>query len=157
MQVVHKTFGQGTVISQDDNNITVQFSEVTKTLIKRFAGLTDLSGAPIVAVVEAAPKKSKSAALQTKNRAEVAKFDAMSNLDKIKSALMSINGKVEGDRSSLGYKIWDERISNILSVAEKVGDSFIVSVIESCCKYWSCSEKQAYVIARFADNNNIKY
>lgn len=44
-RVKHPTFGEGTVIEQDDNNITIEFDEHgRKKLLKRFANLTTENG-----------------------------------------------------------------------------------------------------------------
>ena len=47
MKVNHNKFGQGSVISEDANNITIDFNGEVKVLVKRFARLTDESGAPL--------------------------------------------------------------------------------------------------------------
>ena len=47
MKVNHNKFGQGMVISEDANNITIDFNGEVKVLIKRFARLTDENGAPL--------------------------------------------------------------------------------------------------------------
>ena len=167
-QVVHPKFGQGTIISEANGNVTIEFAEFTKTLIVKYAGLNNIDGTPYgeqytsVATATAPAKLtaatlSKSAARRAKAKSQADAFDAMSNLDKIKSAMMNINGKCEGDRSSLGYTLWFERIGAIEYKAKQVGDSFITGVCESVIRTAKCSEKQAFVIARFADNNGITY
>lgn len=44
MKVTHAQFGTGTVISQDANNVTVDFNGTTKTLIIKFARLMNEDG-----------------------------------------------------------------------------------------------------------------
>jgi len=58
-QVTHNTFGIGTVVSEKDGNITINFSGVEKTLIIKFAGLKNLDGSDYGVVFVAPVKKSK--------------------------------------------------------------------------------------------------
>lgn len=46
MKVTHANYGTGTVTSQDENNVTVDFSGEVKTLIIKFAKLTNEDGTP---------------------------------------------------------------------------------------------------------------
>ena len=59
--VNHARFGTGTIISQDDSNITIDFCGEIKTLIKKYAGLTHQDGTPIFEVksIEKKAKKTK--------------------------------------------------------------------------------------------------
>lgn len=55
--VTHSKFGTGTIISQDSNNVTVDFSGTIKTLIIKFANLKNEDGSTF-GVQFAAPAKS---------------------------------------------------------------------------------------------------
>jgi hypothetical protein len=57
--VKHPQFGTGTVISQDSENVTVDFGGVVKTLIIRFAKLTNEDGTFFGVQAVARPKKAK--------------------------------------------------------------------------------------------------
>lgn len=158
MNLIHKTLGIGQVVSQDDSNITIDFNGTVKTFIIKYAGLTHEDGttfgqAAIIPVV----KKNKGQKRRERDAKELAAFNNQSNLDKIQQSILNINGKVYGDRNGLGYQIISDRLAGIYNVAKLQGNDFIVDVINNVEKYMRCSEKQAYVIAKFADDNKIKY
>ena len=108
-------------------------------------------------------KKPKSSGMSRgeKKRArdarEIAIFDSLPNLQKIKKSLLWINGTVFGDRNSLSYQLWIEILQPIQDLAKEKGNDFIVNVCDSGIKYMKLSEKQAYYVARFADENGIKH
>jgi hypothetical protein len=156
MNVVHSTFGKGTIISQDDNNVTIDFNGVTKTLIKRFANLFNEDGTPY-GEHAAAPvvKKSRGQKKRERDAREIAAFNALSNLQKLINAIMRINGKIQGDRNSLGYQLIHERLSGIWIVAREKGDTKVMDIIKSVEASMRCSDKQAYCIAKFADDNGL--
>ena len=87
----------------------------------------------------------------------IAAFDAQSNLQKIKSAIMWINGKVYGDVHSLTVQWIEELFSAIEIEAKEKGNAFVVDVMNTIRRSYRASEKQAYVIAKFADDNGIVY
>jgi epoxyqueuosine reductase QueG len=59
MTVSHKVFGNGTVISQDNQNVTVDFNGTVKTLITKFAKLTNEDGSEFGVQFEAKPAKAR--------------------------------------------------------------------------------------------------
>lgn len=59
MTVNHSQFGKGTVISQDANNVTVSFNGVEKTLVTKYARLTNEDGTPFGVQAVALVKKAK--------------------------------------------------------------------------------------------------
>lgn len=64
MQVISKTFGTGTVISQDATSVKVDFNGQIKNLALRFANLTNEDGTPFfVAPIAAKVNKPKKSAL----------------------------------------------------------------------------------------------
>lgn len=71
----------------------------------------------------------------------------------MKNRLMWINGGIVGDRNSTKYQIFEEDFATI-EMHEKAND-FIKSVCRSCVSYMRVSEKQAFVLAKFAVENNI--
>lgn len=67
MKVNHANFGQGTVISEENGKITVEFKEFTKVLLVAYANLTNEDGTPYyVAPVKEAKKQYK--AVKSVNR-----------------------------------------------------------------------------------------
>lgn len=80
----------------------------------------------------------------------------VSPLDEAKSKMMWINGLVYGDRRSMSYQLAEEMYVSIEMAAKKSGNDFIVALCQSVMRYMKCSEKQAYCLARFAIDNNIK-
>lgn len=58
-QVNHTNFGLGTIISQDADNVTVDFNGTVKTLIIKFARLTNVDGTPFGVTFVAPKKKAK--------------------------------------------------------------------------------------------------
>ena len=79
-----------------------------------------------------------------------------SQLQKVIDQLMTVNGMLK-DRNSLGFQIWNEKVCAIWAVAREKGNEFIINVSSSCNKYGKVSEKQAYCLAKFAIENNIKF
>lgn len=63
MKVSHTQFGIGTVVSQDAENVTVDFNGTVKTLVIKFARLSNEDGTPFgsqfVAPVKKAAKLNK--------------------------------------------------------------------------------------------------
>jgi hypothetical protein len=59
MNVISKTLGTGTVINQTSENVTVDFNGVVKTLIIKFAKLTNEDGSEFGSQFVAEPKKVK--------------------------------------------------------------------------------------------------
>ena len=76
-QVIHPTLGQGTVVSQDSSNVTVDFNGTVKTLVIAFSKLTNIDGS-IFGVAFVAPIKKAKKAKTAINPNYVNK---MSNLD----------------------------------------------------------------------------
>lgn len=81
----------------------------------------------------------------------------LSPMEKIMCRLKSINSNIYGDRKNLTFQIFDKDISAIDIAAKRVGDDFIASVCDSCFKYMRVSDKQAYCLAKFAIENNVKF
>lgn len=167
MKVIHNTHGTGDVISQDENNVTVNFNGLVKTLVIKFARLMNEDGTPFgthyVAPAGAGSpafiphKKSSGQKKRERDAKGIAAFNAQDNLTKIKQSILSINGKVQGDRNSMGYQIISERLSSIWLLARDKGDQKIIDIINSVEKWMRSSEKQAYAIAKYADDNGIIY
>ena len=59
MKVTHTNFGTGTILSQDENNVTVDFNGTVKTLIIKFAKLTNEDGSEFGVTFVAPSKKIK--------------------------------------------------------------------------------------------------
>lgn len=100
---------------------------------------------------------SKGEKKRFKDKIALEAFDKLPNQKKIESSLMSVNGLVFGDRHSLSYQIWQDRVLEIQFKAEEKGNEMIASIAKTIDKYMKVSDKQAYVLAKFADENDIKY
>lgn len=100
---------------------------------------------------------SKGEKKRFKDAKGIAAFNAMPNLDKIKREIMGINGIVKGDRNSMHYQLISETLAGIWLKAKDKGDLKIQNIIDSIEKFMSATERQAWCVANFADQNNIKY
>jgi hypothetical protein len=69
MTVNHPSFGKGQVISQDEKNITIDFNGDIKTMVTRYAKLTNEDGTPFGEQAIATPKKN------TSNKNKMYKFE----------------------------------------------------------------------------------
>lgn len=85
-----------------------------------------------------------------------AELKALTPLEEIQDKMMWINGCASGDRNSMSYQISAEMLSKIEMKAKESGNGFIASICQSVDKYMKCSEKQAYCLAKFAIENEIK-
>lgn len=138
--VVSKKYGKGVItriITQSTGYVEVKFENGAVRKEMAF-NLTDETGFPL----KKAPKKAAP--------------KAASPLKEAMSDILSINGSVPGDRNGITHVIWEKSISAIETAAQEVGNDFIVSVCNSVYKYMRCSDKQAYCLAKFAIDNNIK-
>lgn len=154
--VTHHRFGAGIVIAVDEKNTTVDFPAAgVKTLITAFAFPT---ADTVNAYAEKKAAKDAAKARRRQRDAEaIARFDAQPNAKKIEAAIMWCNGKVQGDRTGQGWLMCEEMLLTIDEIAQKKGDFFICDVIKSVVKYMRATDKQAFVIARFADLNGYVY
>lgn len=100
---------------------------------------------------------SKGEKKRRKDAEEIAAFEKLSPLQQTISRLQDMNNCVNGDRSSLTYRIPQEMVFKIEKAAEKLNNSFIVSVCQSVDKYMKCSDKQAYYLAKFAIDNQVEF
>lgn len=87
----------------------------------------------------------------------IAAFDALTNLQKIKQFIMWINGKVHGDAGNMTVRAIQNLFIEVESFAKEKGNTFVIDVMNTIRKTYNASEKQAYVIAKFADDNGIVY
>jgi hypothetical protein len=90
-----------------------------------------------------------------KDALEIARYNAQPNGEKLMQSLMWVNG-ISGDRNSSSYKIWEEMLYEIQIKANEVGNTFVPQVIETVTRMMRVSERQAIVIANFADKNGIQ-
>lgn len=91
-----------------------------------------------------------------KDAREIEAFNSLSPLQQAISKLQWINNCIYGDRNSMGYQISAEMFAGIEMKAKEVGNDFIASICQSVDKYMKCSDKQAYCLAKFAIDNEIK-
>jgi hypothetical protein len=83
-QLTHSKFGQGSVISESNGNITIDFNGDVKTLIVKFAGLKNEDGSDYGVAFVAPAKSSKKlnkANFMSKNEYAKSKYSTMSNDD----------------------------------------------------------------------------
>lgn len=76
-------------------------------------------------------------------------------IEEVASKMMWINSCVYGDRTSMSYQISYDMMTGIELKAKELGNDFIASVCESVIKFMKCSEKQAYCLAKFVEENQI--
>lgn len=69
--------------------------------------------------------------------------------------VMSVNGLIRGDRNSLSFQLWEERVDRIAAAATAAGNAFIASVCATVLRYARVSDKQAWCLARFAVENGV--
>lgn len=94
--------------------------------------------------------------LSLKNAPKKAEPKTLSPLEEAIAKIMWINDCVCGDRNSMSYQISEEMLVKIEMAAKETGNDFIASVCQSVVKYMKCSDKQAYYLAKFAIENDIK-
>ena len=165
--VFHLRFGQGVVTEETEESVMVDFNGNHKSLLKKFSGLKDENGHLIYAAPGSKPthkfnmaakiagKKSRGEKRRERDARELAAFNALPPQQQIEKQLMYINGKVYGDRHSTSYKIWIDAISSIEMEAVKTKNDFITDVCSSVERTMKVSPKQAYVLAKFAVENNV--
>jgi len=82
--LIHSKFGQGSVISEENGNITIDFNGAVKTLIVKFAGLKHEDGSDYGISFVAPEKKSKKlnkANFMSSEDFAKRKYSTMSNAD----------------------------------------------------------------------------
>ena len=127
------------IITKSTGYVEVSYNGILK---KEMAfNLTDESGKAL----RKAPKKMEN------------KEVVLSPMEKMMDDLKWINNTIQGDRHSLTFQIWERYISAIEIAAKQVGNSFIIDVCNSCYGYMRVSDKQAYCLAKFAIENNVKF
>jgi hypothetical protein len=169
--LVHPRFGEGTVLSFDDKKVDLKFGDTEKTILIKFSGLKYKDGTLVYADDSPEEKKEKPKKVipvvrkkmsrvekkRAKDKKAIEAFNKLSNLQKIKQKILWINGITKGDRNSVSYKLVSEMLHQIEYLADKEKNQRIVDIINSVDKYMSASEKQAYAIAKFADDSNYEF
>lgn len=135
--VNHRTLGIGTVIAQDNKNVTVDFNGVTKVLMIEFAPLTNEDGTPFYTAPVATAKKSYKAPRKASAK------------------------ELENNRIDVTKRLIDELVNNSPALlAEKfshIENDMIISIVAQARRNMRVSEKQLYVLAKFANENNIEF
>lgn len=110
------------------------------TIKKEMAfNLTDVDGKP----VRKAPKKAVEKPL--------------SPMEQLCNRFKFINACCRGDRNGLSYQLCEEDLANVEMAARAKGNEFIQSVAQSVLRWMSCSDKQAFCLARFCVENDVKF
>ncbi|RHJ76136.1 hypothetical protein [Parabacteroides sp. AM08-6] len=157
--VTNKKGQKGTItriITKSTGYVEVTFEN--GTIGKEMAfNLTDENGVAL----KKAPKSeiagmSRGEKKRYKDAKAIQAFNALSPLQQAINKLQWINNCVYGDRSSMSYKLSEEMFAAIELKAKEIGNDFIISVCHSVDKYMSCSDKQAYCLAKFAVDNEIE-
>lgn len=157
--VINKQGKKGTItriITKSTGYVEVAFED--GSLKKEMAfNLTDENGVSL----KKAPKSetsgmSRGEKKRYKDAKEIEAFNSLSPLQQAISKLQWINGCVYGDRNSMSYQISAEMYASIEMKAKEVGNDFIASICQSVDKYMKCSDKQAYCLAKFVIENEIK-
>lgn len=134
--VNHPKFGLGTVIAQDANNVRVDFNGNVKVLVIAFCNLTNEDGTAFyTAPAKAAKKVYKPLRKATEKELENGRINNVKIL---------ISDMVENNP----YKLQ--------SIFDVENESEIVkSIISQARRNQNISDKQLYVLAKFAEDNNI--
>lgn len=134
--VNHITLGTGIIISQNEKTVTVDFNGVAKVLDIKFAPLTNEDGTPFYTAPAAPAKKTYKAPRKASTK------------------------ELENNRIEVLKKLIDEVITNSPALlADKFSHSendMIVSIVAQARRNMKVSDKQLYVLAKFADENNIE-
>ena len=168
--VVHDRFGEGEVLKIEGEKATIDFTSGEKSLIIKFAGLEYRDGTKVYTnteekkhepLIKEIPKKiivkkSRGQKKRESDRKALEKYNNLSNQEKIKSRILSINGLVKGDRQGSFKILLADLLGEIEDMAQKKNDEKVLSIVKSIDKYMSASEKQAFVVSKFADENGIK-
>lgn len=95
-QVNHPTFGTGTIVSQDDKTVTVNFNSNIKVLSAAFSRLTNLDGSKYgeqFVAKESKPKKLNKANFS--KDLDMSRVNELTSFEKMhKSALESETGRI---------------------------------------------------------------
>ena len=143
MKLIHPRLGLAKVVEIKDFAVTLEINGENRTFDKRCARWQNEDGTDFYIKEEPKKKQYKSIKRNTK---------PVSQLDRNKNLIMSINNngyKFSNDESVI---IWVEMIYSLLNK----GNDFIKSVCNTLLKTRTVSDKQAYVVAKFAVENNIK-
>lgn len=147
MQVSHAKFGTGTVVSQDENNITVDFNGVIKTLLIKYAKLTNEDGTPFYTEPAKKVNPCKKTKTQYTPKPMTAEEKQASDIQTAKGFFLSVNDRWN---SNTKYKV----ACQMLDKVQAKGNKFIESLIGSFYDKNFLSEKQAYALAKFAVETN---
>lgn len=150
-QVTSYSFGTGTIVSFENDN---KAAKVLFDCGEKLMSVHALGNKPAIKVKA---EKSTGQKRRERDQRDQRELAALSNIEKLKRSFMWINGKVKGDRSSMGYQIIEERLAEVHCKARELGNGVIMQICDSVINYMSSTEKQANVIAEFADKNGIKY
>ena len=139
MKLVSEKFGIGTVVSQDTENVTIDFDGTVKTLIIKYAGLKNEDGSAFGVAFVAPVKKAKKT-----NPSRLVSPTSTTN------QILWIND-CQNDRASSSYSLVANVLNKIENKAVAEGNGFISDVIKSIDKYMRASQKQAEILGNFYD------
>lgn len=134
--VNHPRFGQGTVIAQDANNVTVDFNSNVKMLVIAFCNLTNEDGTAFYTKpIKAAKKVYKPLRKATEKELENTRINFIKVL---------ISDMLENNPYKFKSTFDVENESEIVK-----------SIISQAIRIQRISDKQLYVLAKFAEDNDI--
>ena len=146
----HSIFGQGTLVSENATTITVRFSVGEKTFLKAKVKFLEDGSAKENKVSNGSKKRAKDAI-------ELAAFNSLSPLEQMKQFILWVNGARFGERHSASFQLFVDKYNVITRKAEEVGNTFVVEVANTIYKTMRESDKQAFVLAQFAIENNLSF
>ncbi|KAA6347838.1 hypothetical protein EZS27_004703 [termite gut metagenome] len=91
------------------------------------------------------------------DKKELEAYNNLSRMERHKQDILHVNSMTQGNRTSLSFKMWEEKMSAIWIKARDLGDKYIVGIHDSVFNYMRATERQAYALAKFADENNIEF
>ena len=155
--MISPKFGKGTFVTEDKKTVTVLFPEGEKRLMKLYAPLTNEDNTRCYENQHRI-KKGKSTGRKKRERdaIEISKFNNLPNVEKIKQQILWINGAIYGDVNGATMQLFIETVNPIINSAMENDNIFVIDVINTIKRTYKCSDKQAFIVANFADKNQLK-
>jgi hypothetical protein len=92
-----------------------------------------------------------------RDQRELEAFNALPNQKRIERRIADINGKIYGDEHSLGVQLIHKLLYQIQDIAKEKGNNLVSDIIDAVVRSYRASDGQAYIIAKYADENGVIY
>ena len=94
--VNHTIFGKGEIVNQDANNVTINFNGNIKTMVIRFANLTNEDGSEfgVQSVAKQKPVFSKGDKKRADDKKYMAHFNTLSEVEKKAPSLFELKANI---------------------------------------------------------------